>query len=96
EATSAARIRPSPPPGEEKVRPARRPLPDHLSREQCRHEASHTCPGCGGRDLLKLGEDGEPLMRHWFKHNGERGARLRAGLVPRRAPCPAALHLPVL
>ena len=40
-----------------KVKPARRPLPEHLPRETQTHETKHTaCPDCGG-ELRKLGED---------------------------------------
>jgi transposase len=37
-------------------KPARRPLPDHLSREEVRHCAGPACPSCGGA-LRRLGED---------------------------------------
>ncbi|MEM9764916.1 MAG: IS66 family transposase [Pseudomonadota bacterium] len=59
EATSARSIPAAPVPSLEdtKARPARKPLPGHLPREERRHEAVSTCPGCGGSDLLKLGED---------------------------------------
>ncbi|MEL7348445.1 MAG: IS66 family transposase [Pseudomonadota bacterium] len=40
-----------------KAKPARKPLPGHLPREERRHEAASTCPDCGGGDLLKLSED---------------------------------------
>ena len=32
----------------EAPKPARRPLPEHLPREDRRHPAPRTCPGCGG------------------------------------------------
>ena len=32
----------------EAQKPARRPLPEHLPREDRRHRAPCTCPGCGG------------------------------------------------
>jgi transposase len=38
------------------IKPARRPLPEHLARERVVHEAPTACPCCGGR-LRKLGED---------------------------------------
>ena len=37
-------------------KPARRPLPSHLPREQVVHQAAAACPCCGGQ-LRKLGED---------------------------------------
>jgi transposase len=32
----------------EAQKPARRPLPDHLPREEVFHPADHACPPCGG------------------------------------------------
>ena len=43
--------------GEERRRPARRPLPDHLPRERLVHAGPGTCSGCGSRRLRKLAED---------------------------------------
>jgi transposase len=40
----------------EAQKPARRPLPDHLPREEVVHPAPCTCPGCGGT-LRKIGAD---------------------------------------
>jgi transposase len=40
----------------EAQKPARRPLPEHLPREEVAHPAPCTCPGCGGT-LRKIGED---------------------------------------
>jgi hypothetical protein len=37
-------------------RPARRPLPEHLPREELVHPAPCSCPSCGGA-LRKIGED---------------------------------------
>jgi transposase len=37
-------------------KPARRPLPDHLPREEALHRAAACCPGCGGA-LRRIGED---------------------------------------
>src|SRR5271170_340979 len=39
----------------EAQKPARRPLPDHLPREDLRHPAPCTCPSCGGA-LRRIGE----------------------------------------
>jgi transposase len=40
----------------EAQRPARRPLPEHLPREEIRHRAGPACPSCGGA-LRRIGED---------------------------------------
>ena len=40
----------------EAQKPARRPLPDHLPREEVRHHAPGACPSCGGA-LRHIGED---------------------------------------
>jgi transposase len=42
--------------GVEAQKPARRPLPDHLPREEVFHPADHACPSCGGA-LRRIGED---------------------------------------
>ena len=39
-------------------KPYRKPLPDHLLREDEVHEPACTCPNCGGA-MRKFGEDGE-------------------------------------
>jgi transposase len=43
-------------PADEKMRPARRALPEHLAREQRLHEPACTCPECGAA-MRKIGED---------------------------------------
>ena len=40
----------------EKQRPARRPLPEHLPREEVRHPAACTCPHCGAA-LRRIGDE---------------------------------------
>ena len=45
------------PAGRERRQPVRRPLPDHLPREEIVHHAGSVCPGCGGTHFAKLGED---------------------------------------
>ena len=40
----------------EAQKPARRPLPEHLPREDRRHPAPCTCPGCGGA-LRKIADE---------------------------------------
>jgi transposase len=37
-------------------KPARRPLPEHLPREEVFHPADHACPSCGGA-LRRIGDD---------------------------------------
>jgi len=37
-------------------KPARRPLPEHLPREEVVHSVDHACPSCGGA-LRRIGED---------------------------------------
>src|SRR6201996_2406948 len=41
----------------ERRRPARRPLPEHLTRGRVVHPAPANCPCCGGDRLRKIGED---------------------------------------
>ncbi len=41
----------------ERRQPVRRPLPDHLPREDIVHSPGEVCPGCGGTHFSKLGED---------------------------------------
>lgn len=57
-ARAAAEDRPLP--IREGDRPRRKPLPDHLPRQQIVHEPKHdgacTCPACGG-EMARLGED---------------------------------------
>ena len=43
---------------EQPEKPYRKPLPDHLLREDEVHEPACTCPNCGGA-MRKFGEDGE-------------------------------------
>jgi transposase len=50
---TAAANRPRP----ERRQPVRKPLPDHLPREEVIHPAGDVCPGCGGTHFSKLGED---------------------------------------
>jgi len=41
----------------ERRQPVRRPLPEHLPREEIVHHPGSVCPGCGGTHFAKLGED---------------------------------------
>jgi transposase len=50
-------------PAAEKIRPARRPLPDHLLREEVVHEPACSCPDCGGA-MRWLGEDSSELLEY--------------------------------
>ncbi len=43
--------------GPERRQPVRRPLPDHLPRENVIHAPVEICPACGGTHFSKLGED---------------------------------------
>jgi len=48
---------PASPGRQEREKPARQPLPDHLPRVPQLHEASSCCPDCGGTRFIKAGED---------------------------------------
>src|SRR3546814_3045270 len=54
---------PSRPSDEARDKPVRRPLPDHLPREEVVHAASCGCPSCGG-DLRRLGEDVTEILEY--------------------------------
>lgn len=54
--TSAAQRAPDQP-RRDRRQPVRRPLPDHLPREEIVHDPASVCPGCGGTRFAKLGED---------------------------------------
>ena len=53
---ASAAIKALPITDQERLKPARRPLPQHLPRERMVHSAPSACPSCGGT-LRKLGED---------------------------------------
>src|SRR5579864_3107751 len=53
---SAAQREPAQPPRERR-QPVRRPLPEHLPREEIVHHPGSVCPGCGGTRFSKIGED---------------------------------------
>lgn len=42
--------------GPAKTKPSRQPLPDHLPRHDVTHQASCSCPVCGGSDFIREGE----------------------------------------
>ena len=50
-------------PPRERRQPVRRPLPDHLPREEIVHDPGSVCPGCGGTRFSKLGEDVSEFWR---------------------------------
>ena len=60
EAISTAAAEDRPLPVRHGAQPKRKPLPDHLARQEVVHEPEHgsgcTCPRCGG-DMARLGED---------------------------------------
>lgn len=56
QSAQAQQAAPAQPKTEEKVQPVRRPLPDHLPREQVLHQPACTCPDCGAA-MRKIGED---------------------------------------
>jgi transposase len=45
------------------ARAGRRPLPDHLPREEIVHESACTCPDCGG-PMRRLGEDTSEMLEY--------------------------------
>lgn len=77
----------------ERRKPVKKTFPDHLPRERVVIEAPATCSCCGSSRVVKMGEDGEPLMRHWFEHNGERYHRGRAPPVESDPDGPGEVHL---
>ena len=48
---------------EQKERPARRPLPEHLPRETLEHVSACTCPECGAA-MRKIGEDVAEMLEY--------------------------------
>jgi transposase len=56
QSTQAQQAAPAKSKAEEKVQPVRRPLPEHLPREQVLHQPACTCPDCGAA-MRKIGED---------------------------------------
>jgi transposase len=49
-------------PERERRQPVRRPLPDHLPREEIIHAPQEICPACGGTHFSKLGEDTSEVL----------------------------------
>ncbi len=51
----------------QKLRPVRKPLPDHLPREAVIHETACSCPACGGA-LRAVGEDVSEVLEYVPSH----------------------------
>jgi hypothetical protein len=63
----------------EAQKPARRPLPEHLPREDLRHPAPCTCPSCGGA-LRKISDEvTESCVRQVQQIRHGKRARLNSG-----------------
>ncbi|MDK8874198.1 transposase [Paracoccus sp. SSJ] len=80
---------------EEKDKPRRRPIPDHIPRMEVElTPGADACADCGGR-LRRIGEDGEARARHQSEGRAERRAGVCAGPLHREPYCPAPpdLHL---
>jgi transposase len=94
-AKAAAESRPLP--MREGDRPKRKPLPDHLPREEIAHEPEHNgaciCPACGG-DMARLGEDVTEVVDYIpgrfriIRHVRPKYARRRCAAIT-QAPAPA-------
>ncbi|MFV1981728.1 MAG: IS66 family transposase, partial [Rhodothermia bacterium] len=78
----------SPPP---RRKPVRKPLPDHLPRDQRRHEPDPGCPECGGT-LKTLGEDFSEVLEYVpgrFKVIRDIRPKLSCGDCQHIVQCPA-------
>ena len=51
----------------EREKPARKPLPEHLPREQIVHQPACACPDCGGA-LRRIGEDVSEVLEYVPEH----------------------------
>lgn len=51
----------------EREKPARKPLPEHLPREQVVHQPACECPDCGGT-LRRIGEDVSEVLEYVPEH----------------------------
>jgi transposase len=60
--TSPAAQRVPDQPRRERRQPVRRPLPDHLPREEIVHDPGSVCSGCGGTRFAKLGADVSEIL----------------------------------
>lgn len=74
EADNAARHSLPPPsnlkvaPVREKIRPVRKPLPEHLPRERVEHANACVCPSCGGTRLTQIGVDEREVLEYVPSH----------------------------
>ena len=80
----------------ERRKPVKKPFPEHLPRERVVVEAPSACACCGSDRIAKMGEDSEPLMRHWFEHNGERNTGGGAAPMEGDPDRPREVQLPRL
>ena len=46
----------------------RKPLPEHLPREETLHEAACSCPSCGGTKFSRIGEDRREVLEYVPSH----------------------------
>ena len=47
-----------------RVKPGRKPLPDHLPREEVVHESPGICPSCGGTTFGRIGADEREVLEY--------------------------------
>ncbi len=52
-----------PPPKAAEQKPARKPLPEHLARQEIVHDSPCTCPECGGQ-MRRLAEDVSEMIEY--------------------------------
>ena len=45
-------------------KPGRKPLPEHLPREEIVHEPACICPGCGGTRFSRIGQDEREVLEY--------------------------------
>ena len=50
------------------ARRGRKPLPEHLTRERILHNGPCACPGCGGTELRKIGDDEREVLEYVPSH----------------------------
>ena len=57
-----------PPASKERHKPARKPLPAHLPREDVEHTLAGDCPQCGGSQIERIGEDVSEMLEFVPEH----------------------------
>jgi hypothetical protein len=77
----------------EAQKPARRPLPQHLPREDLRHPAPCTCPSCGGA-LRKIGDEVSETLDYVPGRFKSLPSRKRGSSGPFARNCRAAPAIP--